>query len=94
MTTIEMLRLKDEYPDAFRVLEDRLHESNKRDLVDALISNIVNMAVDDDIVVDYRLVEMSIIIQPEGVLAERLKLIQDEINESRAEEIANGTDKE
>ena len=94
MSASEMVRLKDEYPDAFRVLEDRLHETTKSDLAEALVSSIVKIALDEDIVVDYRLVEMSIIVQPDGVLAKKLEFIQDEIDESRAEEIANGEDKQ
>ena len=94
MTTIELLRLKDEYPDAFRVLEDRVQETDKNTLITRLVTSVVLMGLDKDTVPDYRLTEMYIIALPDDKLEEILLGINDEIAESRAEEISNGTNKE
>ena len=94
MTTIELLKLKDEYPDAFRVLEDRLYETDKNTIVTRLVTSVVLMGLDKDIIPDYRLIEMYVIALPDDKLREILEGINDEIAESRAEEKANGTDKQ
>ena len=94
MTTIELLKLKDEYPDAFRVLEDRLHETDKNTIITRLITSVVLMGLDKYIIPDYRLIEMYVIALPDDKLRDILEGINDEIAESRAEEKANGTDKQ
>ena len=94
MTTIELLKLKDEYPDAFRVLEDTLFETDREFLIKEIINDVINLALDKDIVIDYRLVETAILIKTKEDMESRLSTIQDEIDESRAEEKANGTNKQ
>ena len=94
MTADEMLKLKDEYPDAFRVLEDTLFETDREFLIKEIINDVINLALDKDIVIDYRLVETAILIKTKEDMESRLSTIQDEIDESRAEEKANGTNKQ
>ena len=94
MTADEMLKLRDEYPDAFRVLEDNLFETDREFLIKEIINDVITMALDKDIVIDYRLVETAILIKTKEDMESRLSTIQDEIDESRAEEKANGTNKE
>ena len=94
MTADEMLKLRDEYPDAFRVLEDTLFETDREFLIKEIINDVINLALDKDIVIDYRLVETAILIKTKEDMESRLSTIQDEIDESRAEEKANGTDKQ
>ena len=94
MTSDEMLKLRDEYPDAFRVLEDTLFETDREFLIKEIINDVINLALDKDIVIDYRLVETAILIKTKEDMESRLSTIQDEIDESRAEEKANGTDKQ
>ena len=52
------------------------------------------MGLDKDIIPDYRLIEMYVIALPDDKLRDILEGINDEIAESRAEEKANGTDKQ
>ena len=94
MTADEMLKLRDEYPDAFRVLEDTLFETDREFLIKEIINDVINLALDKDIVIDYRLVETAILIKTKEDMESRLSTIQDEIDESRAEEKANGTNKQ
>ena len=94
MTTIELLKLKDEYPDAFRVLEDTLFETDREFLIKEIMNDVITLALDKDIVIDYRLVETAILIKTKEDMESRLSTIQDEIDESRAEEKANGTNKQ
>ena len=94
MTADEMLKLRDEYPDAFRVLEDTLFETDREFLIKEIINDVTNLALDKDIVIDYRLVETAILIKTKEDMESRLSTIQDEIDESRAEEKANGTNKQ
>ena len=94
MTADEMLKLRDEYPDAFRVLEDTLFETDREFLIKEIINDVINLALDKDIVIDYRLVETAILIKTKEDMESRLSTIQDEIDESRAEEKANCTNKQ
>ncbi len=94
MTASEMLELKDKYPDKFRVLEDRLYETDRNTIITRLITSVVLMGLDKDIIPDYRLIEMYIIALPVENLEDILKEIGKDIDESRQEEIANGTDKQ
>ena len=94
MTADEMLKLKDEYPDAFRVLEDTLFETDREFLIKEIMNDVITLALDKDIVIDYRLVETAILIKTKEDMESRLSTIQDEIDESRAEEKANGTNKQ
>ena len=94
MTADEMLKLRDEYPDAFRVLEDTLFETDREFLIKEIINDVINLALDKDIVIDYRLVETAILIKTKEDMESRLSTIQDEIDESRAEEKSNGTNKQ
>ena len=94
MTADEMLKLRDEYPDAFRVLEDRLYDTDKNTIVTRLVTSVVLMGLDKDIIPDYRLIEMYVIALPDDKLREILEGINDEIAESRAEEKSNGTNKQ
>ena len=86
MTADEMLKLRDEYPDAFRVLEDTLFETDREFLIKEIINDVINLALDKDIVIDYRLVETAILIKTKEDMESRLSTIQDEIYESRMEE--------
>jgi|TARA_R100001530_G_scaffold51165_2_gene38003 hypothetical protein len=94
MTASEMLELKDKYPDKFRVLEDRLYETDRNTIITRLITSVVLMGLDKDIIPDYRLIEMYIIALPVENLEDILKEIGKDIDESRQEEIANGEDKQ
>lgn len=94
MTADEMLKLRDEYPDAFRVLEDTLFETDREFLIKEIMNDVITLALDKDIVIDYRLVETAILIKTKEDMESRLSTIQDEIDESRAEEKANGTNKQ
>ena len=86
MTADEMLKLRDEYPDAFRVLEDTLFETDREFLIKEIINDVINLALDKDIVIDYRLVETAILIKTKEDMESRLSTIQKEIYESRIEE--------
>ena len=86
MTADEMLKLKDEYPDAFRVLEDTLFETDREFLIKEIMNDVITLALDKDIVIDYRLVETAILIKTKEDMESRLSTIQDEIYESRIEE--------
>ena len=86
MTADEMLKLKDEYPDAFRVLEDTLFETDREFLIKEIMNDVITLALDKDIVIDYRLVETAILIKTKEDMESRLSTIQDEIYESRMEE--------
>ena len=51
MTADEMLKLKDEYPDAFRVLEDTLFETDREFLIKEIMNDVITLALDKDIVI-------------------------------------------
>ena len=86
MTEDEMLKLKDEYPDAFRVLEDTLFETDREFLIKEIMNDVITLALDKDIVIDYMVVETAILIKTKEDMESRLSTIQNEIYESRMEE--------